>query len=257
MSISPQEAGRQLFEGARQGSPWPEALRGRMDLETGYRAQREVLAHHLANGERQAGWKIGFTADSVRKHFGTDAPVFGYLLERGRYASGHRFAFDALTRPSIESELCFTLAAPLEGPGVTPEGVLDALLSVAPAFEIIEARGNMAEDLGMGVADNVSQWGYVVGEPVQPYPRDLDLAALRARITRNGQVEVDTLGRDAIDNQLASIAWLANQVARFGGRLEAGHVVMSGSFSKPLPISKGDAWETHFSDVGTVQATFE
>jgi len=51
-------------------------------------------------------------------------------------------------------------------------------------------------------------------------------------------------------------AWLANQLANFGRALEAGQRVITGSFTKPLPIKQGEYWETYFSSVGTVSATF-
>ena len=119
----------------------------------------------------------------------------------------------------------------------------------------------MATDLPLGVADNVSQWAYVLGTPVKPYPKTLDLAQVRAEVRCNGQVVASVLGKDVIDNQVRSIAWLANSIAPFGRALEAGQIVLSGSFHRPMPITKGDRWETRFTGaggavVGPVTATF-
>ena len=106
-------------------------------------------------------------------------------------------------------------------------------------------------------ADDVLQWGWVTGPEVRPYPRDLVLGQVRAEILRNSTVEADVLGKDVIDDQLESIAWLANRLAAFGGSLKVGHRILSGSFSPPLPISRGDRWETRFSGVGSVAARFD
>src|SRR5262249_43604823 len=124
------------------------------------------------------------------------------------------------------------------------------------AFEILERRGDMAADLPLGVADDVSQWAYVIGNPVRPYPRKLDLGTVRMELRRNGEVVAGGLGKDVIDNQLKSIAWLANNLATYDKWIEAGHVVMSGSFNRPLPISKGDRWEGNFPGIGTVKCSF-
>jgi 2-keto-4-pentenoate hydratase len=108
----------------------------------------------------------------------------------------------------------------------------------------------------LGVADNIAQWGFVTGDAVVPYPKELDLANMTVEIKKNGAVEAQVRGGDTLDDQLDSIAWLANQLAKYGRAVEAGHHIMSGAFVKPLPLTKGDRWETHFSSVGTISASF-
>jgi 2-keto-4-pentenoate hydratase len=256
-----QDAGKLLWESAQKGLYYPYALQGRLTLGEAYRVQLEVLGRILASGERQAGWKIGLTADAVRALFKSGTAVHGYLLQSNGFPSGHTFDFDQVLAPSIESELCFLLRKDLHGPGVTPEEVLDGLDAACPAFEVLERRGDMATDLPLGVADNVSQWAYVLGKPVKPYPKSLDLGQIRAEVRCNGQVVASALAKDVIDNQVRSIAWLANCLAPFDRSVEAGQIVLTGSFHRPMPIAKGDRWETRFSaagsvTVGNVTATF-
>jgi 2-keto-4-pentenoate hydratase len=254
MSID--EAVEILWESARKGVYYPDALKGQLTLHEAYRVQLGVLARAQAEGEKQAGWKIGLTADAVRGPYGVTEPVFGYLLQSRQFPSGHRFQVADLIKPAIESELCFTLKQGLRGPGVSREQVLAALAAVAPAFEIVDLRGNMAADLPLGVADNVSQWAYVTGTEVRPYPQDLDLGEVRVEVRRNGETVSQGRGVDLIDNQLQSLAWLANTLATYGVALEAGQCVISGSFTKPLTVTRDDSWETRFSSVGTVSAVF-
>ncbi|MFI5399850.1 MAG: 2-keto-4-pentenoate hydratase [SAR324 cluster bacterium] len=251
-----QDAGKLVWESAQKGLYYPYALQNRLTLEEAYRVQFEVLSRIVASGEQQAGWKIGLTADAVRAFFKSDTAVHGYLLRSDGFPSGQTFDFDQVLAPSIESELCFLLRKDLHGPGVKPGDVLDALDAVCPAFEVLERRGDMAADLPLGVADNVSQWAYVLGAPVRPYPKALELGQVRAEVRCNGQVVASALGKEAIDNQLLSLAWLANSLAQFGRSLEAGQIVLTGSYHRPLPIAKGDRWETRFSTVGNVSATF-
>jgi 2-keto-4-pentenoate hydratase len=252
----PQEAGKLLWESAQQGLYYPYALQGRLTMEQAYQVQLEVLARHVAGGETQAGWKIGLTADAVRAHYRSKTPVFGYLLAANGEESGHAFDFDQVITPMVEAELCFIVAKDVHGPHVTPEAVADAIGAVCPAFEILERRGDMAADLPLGIADNVSQWAYVLGAPVRPYPRSLDLGGVRMELKRNGETVAGGLGREVIDNQLKSIAWLANKLAPHDKWIEAGQVILSGSFNKPHPINKGDRWEARFSGIGTVLCSF-
>jgi 2-oxo-hept-3-ene-1,7-dioate hydratase len=64
------------------------------------------------------------------------------------------------------------------------------------------------------------------------------------------------LGRDAIDNQLQTLAWLANALHRYGRRIQAGQCIMSGTFVKPTLVAQNDVLQTEFSDVGVVRASF-
>jgi 2-keto-4-pentenoate hydratase len=244
------------WQGLQRGDHAPEALRGKLSLQDAYRVQLGVLEHYKANGETQAGWKIGLTADAIRQSYATTDPAFGFLLQRNAYASGHCFNYADIVNPAIESELCFTLDETLRGPGVTREQALNAVGSVAPSFEVVSLQVKMAEDLPLGIADNVSQWGYVTHTAVTPYPKDLLLGEVTAEVKTDGDVIATLVGADVIDDQLQSLAWLANQLADFGRALEAGQRVITGSFTKPLSIKQGENWETHFSSVGTVSATF-
>jgi 2-keto-4-pentenoate hydratase len=254
--VNTQDAGELLWRATRDGGPLPAPLQGALAMDEAVRIQLEVLRRILATGERQAGWKIGLTADAVRAQFKTTSAVHGYLLASRRFPSGFHVHGHAGAPLSIESELCFRLGRDLDGPGITGADVVGALESIAPAFELLERRGDMLADLPLGVADNIRQWGYVVGTPVASGVVARDLGSVRAVTRKNGEVVVDALGRDAIDNQVASIAWLANSLSGFGRRLEAGHVIMSGSFHGALPVASGDEWEAEFSGVGTVRCTF-
>lgn len=244
------------WQGLQRGDHAPEALRGKLSLHDAYQVQLGVLEHYRANGETQAGWKIGLTADAIRQSYATSDPAFGFLLESNAYVSGHRFKVTDIVNPAIESELCFTLGATLRGPGVTREQALNAVSAVAPAFEVVSLQVNMAADLPLGIADNVSQWGYVTHTAVEPYPKDLMLGDVSAEVKTDDNVIATLLGADVIDDQLQSLAWLANQLAGFGRALEAGQRVITGSFTKPLPVKQGESWETRFSSVGAVSATF-
>lgn len=245
-----------LWDGIQQGMYFPTALSGQLTLEEGYRVQLGVLSRHLAAGQRQAGWKIALSGVGARQAAGVHVPAFGYLLESGRYAQGHSFSCHEIPNPAIESELLITLGHDLQGPGVTRAQALAAATKIAPAFELVSIRGSLAQDLPLGIADNIAQWGFVVGEEHVPYPKALDLAGVEVEIVKNGNTEAHVHSGNAIDDPLGSIAWLANELARYGVVLTAGQSVLTGAVVRPLPIAPGDRWETHFSSIGTIQVSF-
>lgn len=245
-----------LWQAARTGTYPPAGLEGTMSLEEAYRIQLAVLDRRLAAGARLAGWKVGLSSDATRKMFGLDAPVSASLLADRHLASGRTFACTDFRKPIIESELCIVMGRPLRGPGVTRAQAEAAIAGAAPALELVDMRLNIAENLPLGVADGVAQWGFVTGPEVRPYPTDVDLGALVVETRRNGESVARVVGSEAIDDQIETIVWLANHLAGFDRALEAGQYVMTGSMTKPTPIQAGDVWETTFTTFGNVSATF-
>jgi 2-keto-4-pentenoate hydratase len=250
------EATNLLWQATQNNESPGVALYKQLTMNDAYRVQLNILAHRQAAGEKLAGWKIGLSAASARQAFGLAAPISAPLFASRHFSSGHTFSYAAIHKPIIESELCFTMGKRLAGPGVTRAQVLATVSAVAPAFEVVDMRVNMSEDMPLGVADGIAQWGYVTGTALSPYPTNLDLGAVTVEMKRNGEVFAKVIGKDVIDNQLDCLAWLANHLATYGLALEPGQQIMSGSFTKPTPISKDDRWESHFSSIGSVSATF-
>jgi 2-oxo-hept-3-ene-1,7-dioate hydratase len=73
---------------------------------------------------------------------------------------------------------------------------------------------------------------------------------------RNSEVEETGLAAGVLGHPAMGVAWLANKVARFGTVLEAGHLVLSGSFTRPVWANKGDTIHGDFGPLGGVSAYF-
>lgn len=246
-----------LWDAFQKGEYFPEPLLGALAIEQAYGVQLGMLERWLAAGEKQAGWKAGATSAAARKAVGAEEPYFGYLLNKRALPSQQRFSFDEMRVAAVEVELCFTLSAQLKGPGVTREQAVAAVSAVAPALEIMEMRGDLNGERNLAIADNLMQYGFVTGPEVSPVPAGLDLAAVVAEISTNGQPVARVAGGgEFMDDQYATLAWLANKLAGFGKALEPGMRIMSGSYIKPTPVAKGDTWQATFAGIGTVSATY-
>ena len=244
-----------FWECARQRkAPGPEWMK-RLSREEAYRVQQGVLARYVKAGERHAGWKVGLTSKAMQAQQGVHEPVLGFLLASGERPSGTRFTYADLIRPGFENELCLTVGTTLRGPGVTTERAMAALSAVAPAFEIIERRGDFAADLNVSLADNAQQRAWVTGAAVAP-PAGLDLATVEVEVVVDGAPSERALGREVLGTPAASVAWLANKLAEMGLTLEAGMRIMSGSFTRQYLLDPDTRIEARFTPIGTVRAEF-
>jgi 2-keto-4-pentenoate hydratase len=180
----------------------------------------------------------------------------GFLLESGHRGSGATFRHAELMEPGFENELCLTIGTRLQGPGVTPAQARAAITAVQPAFELIEGRGDFRADLTLALTDNSQQKAFITG-PASPLPAGWEPAATTVEVLINGQQVDHAVGSEETGHPVRSVAWLANKLAEFGRRIEAGHRIMSGSFTKQYPIRRGDRIETRFTPFGAVRATFD
>lgn len=245
-----------IWQHTLRRSYFPEEWKGRLTIDQAYRVQLGLLDRWVARGERLAGWKVGLTAPVIQKQFGMHEPVMGFLLESGHRESGVRFRHAELVEPGFENELCLTVGARLEGPGVTRAQARAAITAVQPAFEIIEGRGDFRGDAALALTDNAQQKAFVTG-PASQLPADWEPASTTVEVSINGRRVEQAVGSEETGHPLGAVAWLAKKLAEFGRCIESGHRIMSGSFTRQYPIARGDRIETRFTPFGAVGAVFD
>jgi 2-keto-4-pentenoate hydratase len=239
------------FAAARQrGEYFPKAWFGRLSLDDAYRVQLALIRRR---GTRRVGWKVGLTSTAIQQQFRVHEPVFGCLLADGKLESGHAFRRGELIAPGFENELCIVMGRDL-APGATRDDIAAAVARVHPAFEIIETRGDLTQQLALALADNAQQKAFVLGPPIerQRVP-ELDRVVVSVRI--NGVPVATADGAAVLGHPYNSIAWLAGKLAQFGERVQAGDYIMSGSFTRQFPLTPGDRIEAAFIGIGDVTAS--
>lgn len=243
---------------ARRGGPYPLAWGKELDQDTAYRINLALIDRHAANGEPQAGWKVGLTARAIREQFGLPEPVFAVLFDHGRWPGGREWPLADLIEPGWENEVCLTMGETLRGPGVTEAAARRAIASVAPAMEIIETRGpNTLDGLFAMTADNGQQRAFVVGEETPYDPARHDLGKASVEVFIDGETQETAYGKAVMESgPVASIVWLANKLAEFDRELAAGSAVMTGSFTRQYAIDRPMTIEARFTPFGSATARF-
>lgn len=237
-----------------------------MTLEDGYRISRAWVALQLAEGRRVIGHKIGLTSRAMQQASQIDEPDYGTLLDDMLYTCTPGQVLDIpsshFLKPRVEVELAFVLKAPLQGPNVTVEQVLDATEYVTPAIEIIDARieqfdrhTQVMRKVFDTISDNAANAGIVVGAG-RAAPHELDLPWCGAILRQNGVVEETGLAAGVQGDPAIGIAWLANKLAPWGERLEAGQTVLAGSFTRPVAARAGDLFDADYGPLGCLQFRF-
>ncbi len=229
-----------------------------MTIDDGYAIQRAWVALEIADGRRILGRKIGLTSRAMQQASQITEPDFAPLMDDMFFDNGSEIPISRFIAPRIEVELAFILGKPLKGPGATLFDVLSATEFVSPAIEIIDARieqfdrdskqmrkvfdtnSDIAATAGIGLG----------GRPVKP--RDLDLRGVGALLHKNGVIEETGLAAAVLNHPANGVAWLANKIAPYDEQLNAGDVVLAGSFTRPTTAVRGDNFHADYGPLGSI-----
>ncbi len=233
-----------------------------LTIDDSYAIQAAWMAHKAKAGRRVLGRKIGLTSRAMQQAFGISEPDYGTLLDDMFFGDGETIPGDRFIVPMVEVELAFVLGRPLVGEAVSVTDVLSATEYVQPAIEIIDARTERVDaETGQRrgvldtIADNAASAGVVLGgRPVRP--GDVDLRWAGAVLYRNGVIEETGLAAGVLGHPAAGIAWLARRFTRHGVVLEAGQVILAGSFTRALPVTPGDVFHADYGPLGSFGFSF-
>jgi 2-oxo-hept-3-ene-1,7-dioate hydratase len=227
-----------------------------MTVEDSYAVQNEWRRRGLAAGRRLVGRKIGLTSKVMQASTGITEPDYGSIFDDMVFDNGAVIEHDRFSNVRIEVELAFVLGAPIDGPNATIFDVLGATEYVVPALEILSSRIEMAgRTIVDTISDNAATGGLVYGgNPTRV--GDVDLRWVAALLYRNETIEESGVAAAVLNHPATGVAWLANKLAQHGDRLEAGEVVLAGSFTRPMWVHRGDTVLADYGPMGTISCRF-
>jgi 2-oxo-hept-3-ene-1,7-dioate hydratase len=142
------------------------------------------------------------------------------------------------------------------------DDVLDATEYVQPAIEIIDARieqfdrhTKVMRKVFDTISDNAANAGIILGGK-KAKPREVDLPWCGAILRQNDSVEETGLAAGVQGHPAVGVAWLAMKLAPWGEKLEAGEVVLAGSFTRPVGAKAGDRFDADYGPLGRFAFNF-
>ena len=216
------------------------------ELHEGLRQQ----LNRFASRER-GGWKIGLTSGKMRDSMGVGFRPFGQIAKDRIFSSGSVISLQDISSIGVENELCFEFGNDLSMQPSRAE-VIESVRAIAPAFELNEPRLPRNVVNAKKLADNLSQWGIVVGAAVSAW-RDIEFDKLIVSLFRNGAWVETVKARDHIDNHLDSLVSLTRTLSQFGIHLREDDRVITGSFTRQ-PVMGPSIWRGDFGEeIGEVE----
>ena len=233
-----------------------------MGMHDAYEVQKAIYNAKLVEGRRVIGWKIGLTSKAMQYALNIDIPDSGILFDDMAFEHGSTIPNGRFIQPRIEAEIAFVMKDAVGGDGVTRQDVIAATDYVAPSLEILDTRilrvdpeTGKTRSVFDTISDNAANAGIVLG-PNKHAVDAFDLRWVGAITSRNGEVEETGLGAGVLNDPIQSVVWLAQRMAQYGQRIEAGNVILSGSFIRPVECPSGSNIHADFGAFGHVSIAF-
>jgi 2-keto-4-pentenoate hydratase len=257
----PEEAAlRALAENLLANRPSP-ALAGMTSLADGFCAQDRLVALLAPHWGPPVGYKLGLTSAPVQARFGVNHPVRGTLLRSSvSLADGAEVPARFGAVPIIESDLLVRVRdAGINQAGGDHVAILRHLDAVIPYIELPDLVLSGGFDGPNLLAINVGARLGVVGRPV-PVEATRAFADRLANMTvtmvdDRGQERARTPGTAALGHPLNGVAFLVEDLARAGRRLEAGQVLSLAGYSPTLPLEPGRTYTVRYDGLAAAPVT--
>lgn len=225
-------------------------------IEDSYAIQAVWRDAAIVAGRRLVGRKIGLTSKAMQAATGITEPDYGVMFDDTVYASGAEIPVEHFSNVRVEVELAFVLKQALEGPECTLEDALAAVDYAVPALEVlnshIELEGRTIVDT---ISDNAAYGAMVLGT-VHRRPDEIDLRWVPGLLYRNGEITETGVAAGVLDHPARGVAWLANKLHHHGSRLEAGEIILAGSFTRPMWVQRGDDVVCDYGAMGEIRCRF-
>jgi 2-oxo-3-hexenedioate decarboxylase len=231
------------------------SLKPDLTVEEGYLVQEEIVNIKLIEGKRIVGPKMGLTSYAKMQQMGIEEPIYGYVFDYMLIENGGKVRLSEMIHPKVEAEIAFIIGEDIEGPGVTGAQVLAKTEHVLPALEVIDSRyENFNFTLPDVIADNASTSRVVFGTTLKK-PEQFELDLVGATLSINGEIKELGTGAAVLGHPAHSVAMLANMLARKGGKVRKGDVILTGGITSAVMLKFGDVVSGKFNGLGEVTFT--
>lgn len=233
-TVPPQS--RQLADNFKAMSP-TSGLSKEMTMAEAIRIRDGLVAELSASQGKVVGYKAGLTNPAVQKRFNTTEPVRGALLEKMLLDDGAEVPVKFGAIPFFEADLAVVVKDEGINQAKTPADVMKHLASIRPFIELPDLVTAKEQPLSAAIITsfNVGARLGVLGKPIAPTPEMADALGKMTVVMRDqdGKELARVPGAAILGHPLNAVVWLADDLAKSGGKLRAGDILSLGSFTPP------------------------
>jgi 2-keto-4-pentenoate hydratase len=229
-------------------------------IAEGYVIQERLVRKLLDQfGGRPIGYKIACTSELAQKALAVDGPFFGVLMSHSSQKSPGKLRGSDFNIRCAEAEFAFEMSDDVpSGQTFTADSIKKYIAFALPSIEIVDHRYHDWKTVGAPslLADNAIHGAWVFGEPFADW-RAIDFVRHPVTLTVNERLSFPGTGEAVLGNPLNVVAWLANELPKFGRRLSRGDRITTGITTDIYLAKPGDKLVADFGPIGRVALDFE
>jgi 2-keto-4-pentenoate hydratase len=227
-----------------------------LTIDDVYRLQLGLKRRQAEQGDPIAGYRVSLTNKlayergfEARKALGdiTDAdrdvihPIFATILHSHLGDEQTPIKVPDGRYGNVEAEVGVLMGADLEGPFVTATQARGAIAGYYAAIDF--AHHDRSATAFSPQHDRATKGGpgdftMVFGAKLTPPTIDLRFEGLI--VSANGEIRASGAGWESLGDPVNAVVWLANTLSRYGERLRADQVVITGLTAPAVRLSPGD-----------------
>lgn len=218
-----------------------------LSLDEAYEVQKLTIDHRYGRGEKLIGIKLGFSSEAKMKQMGVSDMIWGRLTDRMLITDGSAFDLNKGIHARAEPEVCFRVSKDIEGE-IALEDLDQYIDGVAAAIEMIDSRyENFQFSLEDVIADNCSASALVIGEW---HPPSRDIGDLKMTLSVDGEVREKGSSANILGNPWNALQGATRLAHKYGEKIKAGHIIMSGASTEAIFLEKGTAVTVNVERLG-------
>jgi len=226
---------------------------GSFSIDQAYQIQA-VLAKGLSKKLGDvSGYKVAYASKAAQKQFGVDEPASGPLFRLQRVPSGSDLPANAFVELAMETEIAFTIGKRIDKNIKNVDELKKYVKWVHTAFDIGDYRfvsGKEKPTPQDMIASGAGAHFHVLGPAVAPDKVNVDAVTLK--LLRNGKTLAESPATNVMGSPWNSLLWLANKLAKSGGALEPGDVVVSGTAAPAYKVKGNKIKGNYEGDCGAL-----
>lgn len=249
--LSPTEIANQLVRARTNHVAWDAGdTAGLVELADVYAVQ-DLVSDQLAL--EIGAWKTSPLEDPK-------APFSGPIYSRDIHASGAQIAASELFVIGLEGEIAFRFNRdfPASTQPYSRDDIIAGVSEMLPLIEVVDTRmvNGMEQDASLKMADNQSNAGIVIGDPVTSGWQDVNATTQTVTLTVNGEVAYGPTSNSPIEDVFELMTGTINVCAARGRPLKAGNIITTGSCTGLLFFEPGAEAVLEMPGIGRVEVTF-
>jgi 2-keto-4-pentenoate hydratase len=226
------------------------------DLDAAFVVADLLRTRRLARGERQVGWKIGFTNRGIWDRYGVHAPIWGPVYDTTTTlldGTTVDVSLAGLSQPRLEPEIVLHLAT-VPRAGMTTAELAGCIDWVAHGFEIVHTHCAAWRFSAADCQADFALHGRLLVGPRVPIGAfadpAADLAALHVELFDGDRCVDSGDATIVLDGPLNALRLWVDAMARQQPRWEigAGDLVTTGTITDAYPLAPGMNCRSVLSD---------